>query len=54
MSEREAQAARSDTARLDEELARQLDVIRAEEVPERLLDLARELQSLLRARDEPH
>jgi hypothetical protein len=35
---------------LDVELKRQLEAIRREEVPERLLDLARRLQTLLRDR----
>ncbi len=40
----------TDDSSLDPELRRQLDVIRREETPERLLDLARQLQVMLRAR----
>jgi hypothetical protein len=40
----------TDDRSLDSELRRQLDVIRSEETPERLLVLARELQDLLRER----
>lgn len=36
------------------ELQRQLDDIQAEETPERLLQLARTLQNLLRQREQPH
>lgn len=39
---------------LDIELREQLDVIRNEETPERLLVLARRLQDLLRQREKPH
>ena len=37
---------------LDPELRRQLDVIRSEDAPERLMDLARKLQDLLRERHD--
>lgn len=41
------------TRELDNELKRQLEAIRSEEAPDRLLTLARELQDLLRKkRDE--
>ncbi len=36
------------------ELSHHLDTIRSEETPERLLELARELQLLLRAREHPN
>lgn len=39
--------------RIDAELRRQLKDIQDEEMPERLLDLARTLQALLRQRDNP-
>lgn len=38
--------------RTEHELRRQLDAIREEPVPERLLELARELQRLLKAREK--
>ncbi|MGR3570890.1 hypothetical protein [Brevirhabdus sp.] len=41
-------------ASLDAELCRQLDDICAEDTPERLLDLARTLQDLLRQREKPN
>lgn len=41
-------------AGLEAELSQNLDTIRSEETPERLLELARELQRLLRARERPN
>jgi len=44
----------TDNSTADVELERQLDEIRAEETPDRLLQLARTLQNLLRQRQQPH
>lgn len=43
-----------DHAPLDAELRAQLDDIRAEDTPEKLLELARTLQDLLRQRETPN